>query len=73
MKTKGKVKAQTKSKKLKLLKSASKSSKSLGTIKNKGTNVTVIGSNGSWYRLSAKIGRKTVTGYIKKKSIKLIK
>lgn len=73
VKTKGKVKAQTKSKKLKLLKSASKSSKSLGTIKNKGTNVTVIGSNGSWYRLSAKIGRKTVTGYIKKKSIKLIK
>lgn len=73
VKTKGSVRAQTKSKKLKLLKSASKSAKSLGIIKNKGTTVTVTGSSGSWYRLSVKIGKKTLTGYIKKSSIKLLK
>ncbi len=73
VKTKGKVKAQTKSKKLKLLKSASKSAGSLGIIKNKGTRVIVTGSSGSWYKLSTKIGGRTLTGYIKKSSIKLIK
>ncbi len=73
VKTKGKVKAKTKVKKLKLRKSASKSAKSLGTIKKKGTKVTVTGSTGSWYRLSVKINGKTRTGYIKKSSLKLIK
>lgn len=72
-KTKGKVKAKTKAKKIKLRKSASKSSKSLGTIKKKGTSVKVTGSNGSWYRISVKIKGKNRTGYIKKSNIKLLK
>lgn len=73
VKTKAKVKAKTKIKKLKLRKSASNSSKNLGTVKKKGTKVTVTGSNGSWYRVSVKINGKTKTGYIKKSNIKLIK
>lgn len=73
VKTKGKVKAKTKSKKLALRKSASASSKKLGTIKKKGTKVTVAGSSGSWYRVSVKLKGKTRTGYIKKSKIKLLK
>lgn len=73
VKTKGKVKAKTKSKKLALRKSASTSSKKLGTIKKKGTRITVVGSSGSWYKVSVKIKGKTRTGYIKKSRIKLLK
>lgn len=73
VKTKGKVKGKTKSKGINLRKSASKSSKSLGEIKKKGSKVTVIGSSGSWYKLSVKINGKNKTGYIKKSNIKLIK
>lgn len=73
VKTKGKVKGKTKSKKINLRKKASKSSKNLGTIKKKGSKVTVIGSSGSWYKISVKIKGKNRTGYIKKSNIKLIK
>ncbi len=73
VKTKGKVKAKTKIKKLNLRKNASKSSKNLGVIKKKGSKVTVSGSSGSWYRISVKINGNTKTGYVKKSNIKLIK
>lgn len=73
VKTRGKVKGKTKSKKISLRKSASKSSKKLGTLKKKGSKVTVIGSSGSWYKISVKIKGKNRTGYIKKSNIKLIK
>ena len=71
VKTKGAVKGKTKSSGINLRKSASKSSKKLGTLKKKGTKVTVIGSCGSWYRLSVKINGKKRIGYIKKSNIKL--
>ncbi|MGN1167989.1 MAG: GH25 family lysozyme [Lachnospiraceae bacterium] len=71
VKTKKAVKGATKSKNINLRKSASVSSKKLGTLKKKGTKVTVIGSYGSWYRLSVKINGKLRTGYIKKNNIKL--
>lgn len=70
-KTKPSVKGKTKIKSIKLRKSASSSSKSLGKIKKKGTKVTITGSQGSWYRLSVKINGKKRTGYIKKSSIRL--
>ncbi len=73
VKTKGKVKAKTKVKKLALRKSASASSKKLGTVKKKGTKITVVGSSGSWYKVSVKLSGKTRTGYIKKSRIKLLK
>lgn len=69
--TKSAVKGKTKSSGINLRKSASKSSKKLGTLKKKGTKVKVIGSSGSWYRLSVKINGKERTGYIKKSNIKL--
>lgn len=72
-KTKGKVKGKTKSKKLALRKTASTSSKKLTTVKKKGTKVNVVGSSGSWYRVSVKVKGKTKTGYIKKSRIKLLK
>lgn len=71
VKTKGAVKGKTKSRGIYLRKSASKSSKKLGTLRKKGTKVTVIGSCGSWYRLSVKINGKKRIGYMKKSNIKL--
>lgn len=71
VKTKKAVKGATKSQNINLRKSASVSSKKLGTLKKKGTKVTVIGSCGSWYRLSVKINGKLRTGYIKKNNIGL--
>lgn len=73
VKTKGKVRAKTNSKKLTLRKSASASSKNLGTVQKKGTKVTVTGSSGSWYKVSVKLKGKTRTGYIKKSRIKILK
>lgn len=70
-KTKKAVKGKTKSRGIYLRKSSSKSSKKLGTLKKKGTKVTVSGSSGSWYRISVKINGKKRTGYIKKSNIKL--
>lgn len=72
-KTKSKVKGKTKAKKLALRKSASKSSKKLTTIKKKGTKITIVGSSGSWYRISIKVKGKTKTGYIQKTKVKLLK
>lgn len=71
-KTKGKVSGKTKTKKLALRKSASASSAKLTTVKKKGTKVSVVGSSGSWYRVSVKVNGKTRTGYIKKSRIKLL-
>lgn len=70
-KTLSTIKGKTKNSKLKLRKKASTSSKSLGTIKKKGTAVTIIGSSGSWYKLKVKIGGKLKTGYMKKNRIKV--
>lgn len=71
VKTKKAVRGKTKSKKINLRKSTSASSKKLGTLKKKGTKVSVVGSSGSWYRISVKINGKKRTGYIKKSNIKL--
>lgn len=72
VKTKSKVGGMTKGKGINLRKKATKSSKKLGTLKKKGTKVTVTGIVGDWYRVSVKINGKTKNGYIKKNNIKLL-
>lgn len=71
VKTGGNGSGKTTAKNLALRKSASTSSKKLGTVKKKKTKVTILGSCGSWYKVKVKASGKNKTGFLKKSKVSL--
>ncbi len=54
---------------LNVRKSASTSAKVLAVIK-KNQSVNILGTSGSWYKISVSVNKKTITGYVSKSYIK---